>query len=171
MIKEELLSLNSRLENDINTYKMILSETIKNHLVTCIQQYEEDIANAMRDLAKNGDKVLTLRFIPSHIYRAPFTRSSYNQAAFSLEYCIQDYIYEDKLLGFYRKQVRFTDVPFKKFYRLLEDRVNINDLRPLDDIFKNNPAIEEKLKDYFTKLGLTYNVTKHPYFYSIELSF
>lgn len=171
MVKDELIALNSKYEKDIEMYREILTETLKNHLLNTIQMFEEDILDCMKDIAADGRKTFEIRLIPSHIYKHPFTRSFFDMSEISLDYCIKDYIYIKRIMGLYSKQVKFTHINFKSFYKDIEDRVLVNEIARVNDIMDDNPSIENNMSRYFNNLGLTFQRKWHPYFYSMELSF
>src|SRR5690625_758401 len=67
-------------------------------------------------ISNKGDNLLTIYFVPEHIYKTTFVYDG-NDAKFSLEHCINDYLYEDRFLT--RKQVRYNIINFEKYYQEL----------------------------------------------------
>jgi hypothetical protein len=168
MINEELKKIHHQYKNDIQIYKEVLTETLKHQLVKTLKENESELFNRMKYICAKGEQSLTIYFVPEHIYKHTFVFED-DHAKFSLEHCIHEFVYENKLFG--RKQVEFTDINFKKFYENLWSKVNITELKVINEILNDNPSITTNLKSYFENVGLSFNIRSHEYFLVIDLSF
>lgn len=167
-MKSELNEIQHQLKKDIQFYKDILTESLRHQLIESIKANKREILTVIKSLSNKGEDLLTIYFVPEHIYKTTFVYDGID-AKFSLEHCINDYIYEDKF--FTRKQVRYNIINFEKYYQELGSKVNLNELKLLKGILKDNPSIAINLKSYFESLGLSINIKKHDYFLAIDLSF
>lgn len=167
-MKAELKEIQHQLETDVQVYKEILTEALKHQLIDSIKANENEIFNTLKQIANKGEHLLSIYFVPEHIYKSTFVFEG-EHAKFSLEHCIDDYLYEERFFG--RKQVRHTNINFKKYYENFLAQINITELKLLNEILYDNPSITINLKSYFESLGLSTNIKAHEYFLVIDLSF
>ena len=138
-MRTELNEIQHQLKKDIQFYKVILSAALRHQLIESIKVNEREILTIINHISNKGDNLLTIYFVPEHIYKTTFVYDG-NDAKFSLEHCINDYLYEDRFLT--RKQVRYNIINFEKYYQELGSKVNINELKLLNGILKDNPSIK-----------------------------
>lgn len=165
---KELKEIQHQLTGETQIYKEILTETLKYQLIDTIKANENRILDTLRQIMYKGGNRLTIYFVPEHIYKSTFVYNG-ELAEFSLEHCINDYLFEERFFG--RKQVRFTDIHYKKFYENFTSKVDLFKLKLIHEILKDNPSITTNLKSYFESLGLSNDIRPHKYLLVVDLSF
>lgn len=167
-METELKKSTEQFSEDILIYIKILAESLNQQLIKSLKANEHNILNTMKQIAYKGESQLSVFFVLAHIYKTTFVYDS-DHAEFSLEHCIDDYLYEERLFG--KKQVRYTQVNYKKYYRNLCSKINIYELKIIDDILNKNPSITIDLKSYFESLGLSTTIRINENFLIVDLSF
>lgn len=155
--------------NDLTTYRHILREMMNQHLIACLQKCEDYLLDYVKENHSNGVRSLTLLFKHEHIYQSIMAIDR-DVAIVSLEHCINDYIYEDKLLGLYKKQMKFTDIDFKALFQRIRSTVDTNELQIVKEILIEDSHIVESVEGYFENLGFHVKALDNAYTLVLELS-
>lgn len=155
--------------NDLITYRHILRDTMNQHLIACLQQCEDYLLDYVKENHSSGVRSLTVLFKHEHIYQSIMAIDR-DIAIVSLEHCINDYIYEDKLLGLYKKQMKFSDVDIKSLYQRIRSSVDTDKLQIVKDILVEETHISENVEAYFEDLGFHVEALDNDYTLVLELS-
>jgi hypothetical protein len=155
--------------NDLITYRHILRETMNQHLIACLQQCEDYLLDYVKGNHSSGIRSLTVLFKHEHIYQSILAIDR-DIAIVSLEHCINDYIYEDKLLGLYKKQMKFTDIDIKVLFQRIHSTVDVDTLLIVKEILTEDSHIVESVEAYFENLGFHVEELDNDYTLVLKLS-